>query len=358
MPETTPSPPTETVPLESNYWELYPRREEIAFGEVRQVSEGLGVRFSLSTSLRECSHYLVSQGDEASRECRDGQVTVRFRRLGDARPQHVTTEVRAVSASGATTRPHRFTVGYYPKEHYAASGQTSPSWVIVGNTDIPVARTTVEDWIVDRPTEADRGFAEKQWGELVRKGASEHGKARSLARAIMVALRPHGGIPSDRMRDAPPFEQYERAVSGEDRVWCGNHAAIFSGACNALGIPARRIGMNHLWASEGDHNLLMAEGHSTTEIFDETLNRWVWIDLTFNILGVDLADAGPVNMAELTRFLNDGSRIRSLAVVEFDPVSGEERRVPAEQSGKRDALFKYFKRDQRFRYTRRAREAG
>jgi hypothetical protein len=170
----------------------------------------------------------------------------------------------------------------------------------------------------------------------------------------MTALKPHGGIPSDTMRASPPFRQFERAISGQDRVWCGNHAAIFSWACNALGVPARRIGMNHPYGSDGDHNLLLAEGHSTTEIFDETLNRWVWIDLTFNVLGVYLADQDPVTMAELVQFLNDGSRIQALTVVEFDPVSGQERRVPAAESSKKAALFHYFKRDQQFRYTRRS----
>ncbi len=347
-------PATEIVPLQSNYWELYPRREEIALGAVQQVSEGLGVRLSLRTSVKDFSHYVFSQNGEASQESRDGEVTVRFRRLGEAKGQQITTEVRAVSVSGERTKPHRITIGYYPTELYAASGQTAPNWVIVQNTDLSLSRSVVEDWIVDAPTEADRAYAERQWGELIKGCAFEHEKAQALARAIMTALKPHAGIPSDAMRAAPPFEQYERAVSGQDRVWCGNHAIIFSGACNALGVPARRIGMNHPYGSDGDHNLVLAEGHSTTEIFDETLNRWVWVDLTFNILGVYLADQDPINMAELVQFLNDGSRVRALSIVEFDPISGAEKRVPATESGKKASLFHYFKRDQQFRYTRRA----
>jgi transglutaminase-like putative cysteine protease len=281
-------------------------------------------------------------------------VTVRFRRLGDAKSQHITTEIQAVSKSGQRTKPHKITVGYYPKELYAASGQTAPNWVIVQNTDLALARTVVEDWIVDLPPEEDRAYAQERWGNLVEGRRSEYEKAQALARSLITALKPHAGVPSDLMRTSAPFQQFERAISGQDRVWCGNHAAIFSWACNALGVPARRIGMNHPYGSDGDHNLLLAEGHSTTEVFDETLNRWVWIDLTFSVLGVHLAENGPVNMAELVQLLNDGGRLQALTVVEFDPASGEARRVAGTESGKKAALFHYFKRDQQFRYTRRA----
>jgi len=351
---TDAKPTTETVPLQSNYWELYPRREEIALASVKQVSEGLGVLLSLRTSLQDFSHYLSSQNGEPAQESRDGEVTVRFRRLGDAKSQHITTEILAVSKSGQRTKPHKITIGYYPKELYAASGQTAPNWVIVQNTDLTLACATVEDWVVDLPPEEDRAYARQRWGGVVEGRRSEYEKAQALARSIITALKPHAGVPSDVMRASAPFQQFERAISGQDRVWCGNHAAIFSWACNALGVPARRIGMNHPYGSDGDHNLLLAEGHSTTEVFDETLNRWVWIDLTFSILGVHLAEDGPINMAELVQFLNDGCRIQALAVVEFDPASGEARRVPVTESGKKAALFHYFKRDQQFRYTRRS----
>ena len=155
--QTTP----QIVLLQSNYWELYPRREEIALASVKQVSEGLGVLLSLRTGLKDFSHYLYAQNGESAQESRDGEVTVRFRRLGDAKAQHITTEIQAVSRSGQKTRPHRITIGYYPKELYAASGQTSPSWVIVQNTDLVLSKTTVETWIVDAPSAEDRAYAEK-----------------------------------------------------------------------------------------------------------------------------------------------------------------------------------------------------
>jgi hypothetical protein len=349
-------PATETIYLQSNYWELYPRREEISLQAIQQVSEGLAVRLSLKSSLRDLSHYIVSQNEEDAQESPDGEIMVRFLGLGDAKPQLITTEIQAVSASGEKTKSHRVVISYHPKEFYAASGQTSQSWVTIQYTDLALERSTVEDWILDTPSEADRAYAEEHWGKLIKAYESDYEQAQALAKTIMTDLQPHGGVPSDSMRAALPFEQYKRAISGKDKVWCGNHAAIFFWACNSLGIPARRIGMNHPYGTDGDHTLQIAEGHSTTEIFSKTLNRWVWIDLTFNVLGVCLEDQDPINMAELYQFLNDGSRIKALTVVEFDPVTKQETRVPLAESSKKLALFHYYKRDQQFRYTRRAQE--
>jgi hypothetical protein len=66
-----------------------------------------------------------------------------------------------------------------------------------------------------------------------------------------------------------------------------------------------------------------------------------------------MGDQGPIHMAELVQGLNDGDRVRGLTVVEFDPATGQDRRVPVQESAQKAALFKYFKKDQQFRYLRK-----
>ena len=169
-------------------------------------------------------------------------------------------------------------------------------------------------------------------------------------------LDPHRGIPSDEMNKIGAFAQYERVMAGNDHLWCGNIADIFSYACNALGIPCRRIGMNRhnpvQPPADAPYRLLLAEGHGTTEMFSAQKNQWLWIDLTFYILGAYLGEEGPLNMAELHHHLNDPARLSRLQIVEYDPQTRTERRVPALESGKRDALLNYFKQDQEFHYTK------
>jgi hypothetical protein len=83
------------------------------------------------------------------------------------------------------------------------------------------------------------------------------------------------------------------------------------------------------------------------------LNRWVWIDLTFNLLGMELEGYGPIHMAELHRSLNDPEKINKLYGIEYDSTMKAEKRVNVLVSKNIDSLLNYFKKDQTFRYTKR-----
>ena len=259
---------------------------------------------------------------------------------------------RRPSADGSTSEERFININYYPREHYAQGGQTAPGYVILQKTDIPFAQSRVADWIVDQPTAEDIAFAKSKWGSKLEDAATPVDKARRLARLLLDDLLPHRGTPSDKMK-APPFEQYRRAVSGEDHVWCGNLADIFVRACNSLGIPARAIRMNRTVSEGKAYNLMTAEGHSTTEIFAADLNKWVWIDLTFLMTGMELAGRGPVHMADLVRAVNDPDQIGGLTALVYDPAKKIDSRVSVPDCASLDALLNYFKNDQTFRYVRK-----
>src|SRR4030095_5802533 len=146
----------------------------------------------------------------------------------------------AVSASGWKTRPYTIELAYHPRELYAAARNRAPSWLIVEASDLSLCGTSVEDWIVETTSAQSRDHARKRWGRLVKPIRDDYGKAKGIARDLVRSLWAHRGIPSNRRQGAPPFEQWARAEAGQDRVWCANYADIFSAACNALGIPARK----------------------------------------------------------------------------------------------------------------------
>jgi len=343
------------VQLKTNYWELYPRREDITLRSLERLTEGIGVRLGLDTSMKAFSHFLYATNDGPIQKSADGQIVIRFEDRHTPEAQSTTTTIRAVSKTGACSKPYTISVNYYPKELYEASGQTAPGWVIIQNTDIFLSSSRVENWILQHPTAKERAYAQDKWGSLTADAESDYKGARALAKSIIDDLEPHRGIPSDRMGKLSPFEQYERAMAGMDHLWCGNIAAIFSYACNALGIPCRQIGMNYPWPpdpGEG-YRVLLAEGHGTTEIFSEQFNHWIWMDPTFYVLGAYLREEGPINMAELYQFLNDPNRAEGLRIVEYDPTTKMENTLPVMESKKKKSLFNYFKRDQQFRYSRR-----
>jgi hypothetical protein len=353
---------TDTLSLQSNYWALYPRRADISLRTFRQLKGEPGIVLSLRTDVKDFSHYLYtfkrdSLPAEVPLESRDGEIAVRFAKRDEPKSQRILTEIRAMSRSGEKTRPYGVEIGYYPKELYAASGQTSASWLVVQNTDLTLADSAVDDWVLEPPTAADRAYAQKRWGDLIKGYKTDYEKAQAVAKALIKIIKPHGGVPSDSMLNASGFEQLARVEAGKDHAWCSNFADIFTKACTSLGIPVREINMQYFWSSEGENSFEIAEGHRTTELFDRDLNRWVWIDLTFSILGARIGDQDPVSMWELVQALNDGSRIKGLKVVEYDYEKDVEKDVPALDSSQKKALLNYFRQDQQYKYVRKAAES-
>ncbi|HEY4301530.1 MAG TPA: VCBS repeat-containing protein [Candidatus Didemnitutus sp.] len=144
------------------------------------------------------------------------------------------------------------------------------------------------------------------------------------------------------MATLAPFDQYQRALAGDDFVWCSNLCAIFSRACNCLGIPCRIIALSNIQATGQDYDLLLAPSHATTEIYDADYSRWVWIDLTFYVLGMQLADCGPINVAEAQRSLNDPGKLAQLMETQYWPNTSDAFYVPASESANLEDLEWYL----------------
>jgi len=333
--------------LETNYWELYPGREEVYLKDIRRVDKGVGVLLEFGSCIKGFSHFLFSLDDgQYERSC--GSVLVRFHR-SDGKPRCMTLRIKAVSEKGVESRVYNVKICHYPKEYYGSKGRTAPGYVIVQTSDVSVSRSRVEDWITQSPTEEERKYAWETWGRLTVDAETDYSAAKAVAKAIIDALEPHRGVPSDVMDRLSPFEQYRRAVAGKDKVWCGNIAAIFSYACNALGIPCRLINMGNVVSrGDGGYWVLLAEGHLTTEIFSENLGQWIWIDPTMRILGAYMS-GNLVNLAEFHYFLNDHRWRRSLEIIRYNPATRSEMRVSLSESIPK-GIANYFKKDQCFKY--------
>jgi hypothetical protein len=353
---------TEEVSLQSNVADLYPRRAEICLTTYQQLNDAPGVVLWLRADIANfsCYQYTVARDSlprGAPVESRTGSITVSFDR-DNPRPQRVVTVIQAVSRSGWKSRPYSIEIRYQPGEVYAAAGQRRQSWLVVHASDLALCGGSVEEWIVEASTAQDRAYARKRWSHMVSALPSEYDKARAIAHDLIRTLRPHDGVPSAAMQYAPGFEQLARAESGQDHVWCANYADIFSAACNALDIPVRKINMQYVWSSRGKTAFEIGEGHRTTEVFDRTLNRWIWMDLTFGCLGARLGDLEPLDMADLVHALHHPDRRERLRIVEYDDKADAEKVVTMAEARSGEDLRRFFRQDQRYRYVRRARPAG
>ena len=86
------------------------------------------------------------------------------------------------------------------------------------------------------------------------------------------------------------------------------------------------------------------------EAYNRQTDEWVWMDLTFYLLGANIGNVGPLNLAELYLYPNRPNRMRQLQLVEYNPKTGKVQGLPILESTKRANLFNYYKQDQEFHY--------
>ena len=129
-------------------------------------------------------------------------------------------------------------------------------------------------------------------------------------------------------------------VAGKDFGYCSNFAVIFAAACNALSIPARRLGTGCVISRTGKMNIQIGTQHATTEILDDKTNQWRWDDLHFYALGVFLGKEGPLNLAELHLFLENPERRKRLRLRIYDMDTKTEKMVPLKKGPVQD--WHYF----------------
>lgn len=338
------------VYFKSNYWEIYPILEEIAIKSIKKISHGICLE--LIPLVKNFSHFLISISGEEYKASKDGLVTIKFKGE-EVRRRKI--KVKVVTKDGYTSRDYYIEVSYYPSSFYKRYGKSEPTWVIIHTSDLSLYLSRVEDWIVEEINEEDRQFIEKKWGYLVKQSESDYETACKIAKSLIDELEPHRGVPSDYMEKLSPLEQYKSAISGKGRVWCSNIASIFSYICNALDIPCRKIILGHRIITDESSNIgvLIAEGHTTTEIFSKDLNQWIWIDPTCYILGAYLKDIGPLNLIETYMFVNNPARLKYLYIIEYDPSAKVEKRVRVLESIRKHTILNYLKRDQVFKYVRK-----
>ena len=104
---------------------------------------------------------------------------------------------------------------------------------------------------------------------------------------------------------------------------------------------------------EEGYEILMATGHTTNEVFDQVAGSWIWMDLTYNVIGAWLGEQGPLNMLEFHRFVNQPRDFANLEIELFDPVSKSVSRLKLTDSKVVDNVLNAFKQDQLFRYMRK-----
>jgi hypothetical protein len=319
--------------LRYHYWDYYQTQDELTIKSIDDLpSENIKIKLNIQPHLTNFSHFIISVDDSKFEKSADSSFVSEFS-INETSAMKTTAVVKMVSENGTESQPYKITVISNPNKYWASKGAAGyPNWITI-KTEPYLNFTTdyaVDNWIYSTPIESDVEFARDKWGDLIKNAKSNHEKAKLIAKSLMDDLKPHIGVPSDAMK-VPPFQQYERMVSGQDRGFCTNLANIFIHACNSLGIPARRIHLEKIHYKSDKFSIRMGGMHSTTEIFDDQLNQWVWMDLTYNVLAAYLGDVGPLNAAEFSMFLNNPQRRNSMKVLYYKHKENSEELMPLDR---------------------------
>lgn len=334
--------------LTSNEAELFPQRYPLTVKSITRLPDGIGARVTFESPSQLPPMEVAGSGTVVA-DAAANAISISFQDSNV--PEELDSAITFLSGDG--TSRTTFGLSFTNTARLAQQGRAGPASLVVTEMGMPPAVAQVEDWVADPPTAADVAFAQATWGAVVSGFDAPVEKAQALARAIIDTLEGHRGVPSDRMNYSHPFVQYQLALSGHEVVWCSNIAAILSLASRSLGIPARIIAMGRYQSLGADYNLLTADGHASTEIFDDIANKWIWIDATFYVLGARSADGRPLNAAEFLRDMTDPGRIGALQVTDYDPASRSAATSPVAQSRQLPSLKRFFKKTTSLSYNKR-----
>ena len=224
---------------------------------------------------------------------------------------------------------------YYPAVLYAQSGNSSKGQLIVRSSTIAIGAAPGEPFLY---LPDDLAWGRARWKT---SAATDSARAEEIMRAVMVELHGHTGVPSDVMSSVSPREQFERAISGRDAVWCDQIAWIFQFALTSHGIPARVVRTGSDCQNVSDICLRTVEGHTTLEYFSRQDDGWLWADPTVGVLGVSVGGS-PMNLRQMINAL-DSPMQRQLEIRCFDPASAKSRDCAISEDPMASLIRTYFR---------------
>ncbi len=215
-------------------------------------------------------------------------------------------EVRPAGAASAA--PFRIQFGYYPSEYYKAGGRTQKdnNWLV--SADIPVgafARRPLRFWAGD---DSDLDPADLAEGaRLVREEAGvapedpSAVKIEKLAVWLIGRWTGHSGTPDDAIEaERSPLRVFQRVVAGKGKIWCSQHAKIYTFFANRAGLPTRLVSL------AGRVDDVITTGHAFAETWLPETRSWAKVDTSLNKILVLNAAGRPLDAADVYHAILSG----------------------------------------------------
>jgi hypothetical protein len=142
---------------------------------------------------------------------------------------------------------------------------------------------------------SDLEAARRELEQMNLPSGDTEARIASLASYLLKRLNPHRGTPSDEMyRGLSPHTQYERAIAGEDEVFCANFSSIYRYFAALAGIPTREISVT------GTRDGVSLGAHTFNESFIPERGEWAYVDLTLEVVLPRTAKGDRLDAIELS----------------------------------------------------------
>ncbi len=346
--------PESSFRFSGDYISLYAPVDELFYSKLERVNQNdsvCGLKIYLSNTLTDFKNYFFTINKSAP-EKSDSFVFIPFNKK-ISKNENAEIEIWA-ACENDLTKKYSMNISYEPQQQFESAGKTSYSKniITIGETNLPFVARSVTDYLTCSPTADEINFVKQEFEKNISKKNTVSEKVKILAKEISDKLNSHRGTPSDYMDALPALEQYKRAMSGQDKVWCGNLAEIFSFVCVCFDIPVRKIGLGVIYDSSSDPVIMNAEGHTTTEYYDVTEKKWLLIDLTFNLIDAYVTgyENHKLNILEFYYALNNPGIEKKLMVEEYDAENHKMILNSISKSRNYLSYKKFFKLNQKFAY--------
>lgn len=300
-------------------------REDLFIKEVEPLGEsGEGVRLSLCCEREDFAFFNFSVGDGDFYKSKDNAFIIRFEDKNEWNGKFQSVYENGEKSSTRTIKATRSFVD--PRQETPDSPSTSISINI--NPPLELFASSPDRWVKATPSYEEREFAMKHWGKVVSDSATDYDNAKALAKILCDELWPHTGCPIPEMQYYTPFEMYKTMMTGKSEGFCVQFAMIFVRACECFDIIARNMHMERPVHYGKDLNVFLQGMHSTSEVFDRALDRWIFMDLRFFCLGAYLGEEGPLSIGEFHLFMNQPHWRDRLRFQVYDMETNTEKRLP------------------------------
>ncbi len=325
-----------TINFLDSYRTHYGGQEDVVIQCLEPLTDEEGaLRLTLACHRPDFCHFQFSANDSPSYSPMDNSFLIRF---GQQRTWKGTA--RPVYDGGAGSTTYEIAITLKTSQEYSAGGDPLPTRFDVQITPpLECESRTPESWGVPAPTKEERRFAKATWGKHLKGAKTDYAKAQALAKALCHELWPHNGAPLPELQYYSAFEMYRAMVSGKSKGFCVQFNMIFVHACKCFGVIARNMHIERPVRYDERCWVLLQGMHTTAEVFDRTLNRWIFTDIRFYCLGAYLGDEGPLSTGEFHLFISQPYWRDRLRFEVYDMTTRKVKRLPMQDCPRTDIHF-------------------